>query len=347
MFVVYILWDEEENEKQTLLRKNWKQNVFHRQDGSPKSQLGGLVERPTSPRLSSHGLFANVSKSSMPVLRSLFPKHWAPLWLLSRPTKKPQESSDRQGALGQGTMVFVSAARGLPSQDVDPCWHLVCPLLRPQLEHTATFGLLWLWFQTLVSSPWAIELAFGLLGRCHLKAQMVSPSSNSVNSSPWPANPNPDIQALPWTNPTLLLQTFVDFPLSSYALARPVPSSLTPLPIHEQVLSCPHDCEPPQGSLFLFFVPLHLHASTRLIFMKVNNAHPFLKLLCGMWRSAIFRLKSKLFPTAYKTHHGPVPFSASSRPTNSHTSLPSALSTCSLCLEEILCFQLFPCLGPD
>lgn len=88
--VVYILWDKKRNEKQVFLKKYWKQNVVHGQDGSTKDQLGGLVELSTILWLSSNALFANVSKSSMPVFGSLFPKHWTPSWLLSWPGNQRQ-----------------------------------------------------------------------------------------------------------------------------------------------------------------------------------------------------------------------------------------------------------------
>ena len=110
-------------------------------------------------------------------------------------------------------------------------------------------------------------------------------------------------------------------PVTSYALAKPVCFSLPPFPVYQPVRcdsllvqatfrSWLYNCDSLQQSpslLFFALLQIYLLTSARLIFTKVNNAHPFLKILCGMWHSTTQNKTQTLPPRADRAHNDPAP----------------------------------------
>lgn len=169
-----------------------------------------------------------------------------------------------QGTSWPRVLVYV----GIQYSHFCPCPFTSDLEMRPQLEHSVTLSFLLLWFQTLVTSPLSYRTGLCTVERdATLKYRWDYSSSNTIKSS-WPPNTDPGTQALSWSNPIPLPQNFLPSPLTSYALAKPVPSSLPPFPTRQQVgcdttlvqaafLSWLYNCDSLQkSSPLLFFAPL-------------------------------------------------------------------------------------------
>lgn len=179
--------------------------------------------------------------------------------------------------------------------------------MSPHLEHNATFGLLLLWFQTLVTS----SLSCGT-GLCPIERDVLLKPRWDPLLLKYYQKLSLTPKYRPWAAKHLhdqIPHSLSKSSLTSYALAKPVPSSLSPFPTQQQVscdnslvqatvLSWLYNCDRlQQRSPLLIFCPspILLRTSVKLIFKKVNNAHPFLKILCGTCRSITLKIKSKLF----------------------------------------------------
>lgn len=115
--------------------------------------------------------------------------------------------------------------------------------MSPHPEHNATFGLLLLWFQTLVTACLSCGTGLCAIERDVLLKPGWDPPSQTLSNT----LPDPQIQILAAKHlhdqiPHSLSQS----PLTSYALAKPVPSSLSPFPTHQQV---PCDNSPAQATI--------------------------------------------------------------------------------------------------
>ena len=242
------------------------------------------------------------------------------LWFLSWPTK-----SSRKPVIDAGPLACVSVAwrcRVLIHAGIQYAHFCPYPLtsgleMSPQLEDTATFWPLTVMVPDLITSSLSCRT-----GLCAVEGDVISKLRWDHPSQTQKALLNPQMHIL--TSKHSMVRSNTPSPdlslLSSHIVCSAQTSPFPPAPIPSPSASLlwlspttflpwPHDCDTSKRTPHFYFLlpfnPSPCISQTDL--EKVNNTHPFLKLLCGMWHSTTLRIKSRLSPMTYRVHHDPAP----------------------------------------